>query len=154
MKYISERITNLREFEGLIESARNLSVVLGTAIKDKNWERAQELNDLFDLRLHEICLYQFEIEQREVNFRSSLPLGESNSWKQEMQMNERIRERRKRLGISQYELAKRTHSMSQSKIAKIETGTVRISIDDLVKIAEALETSAEYLFQTEEERRR
>ena len=76
MKYISERIMNLKEFEGLVESARAFSGFLTDAIKRKELERAQELNDLLDLKLHEIGMYQFNIEQREV-IGNNHPLADS-----------------------------------------------------------------------------
>ena len=64
---------------------------------------------------------------------------------------EKIRARRVALGLSQYALAKKTQYMSQSKIAKIESGKTKISLDDLLCIAGALETSAENLIGIEEE---
>lgn len=64
---------------------------------------------------------------------------------------EKIRARRIALGLTQYALAKKTQSMSQSKIAKIESGKVKISLDDLLCIAKALETSAENLIDVESE---
>ena len=57
-----------------------------------------------------------------------------------MLINERIRNLRIKRGLSQYELAKRMKSMNQSQLSKIESGTRGISVQDLVSIAEALQT--------------
>lgn len=67
---------------------------------------------------------------------------------------EKIRARRVALGLSQYALAKKTQYMSQSKIAKIESGKTKISLDDLLCIAGALETSVENLIDVEAEQHR
>lgn len=62
-----------------------------------------------------------------------------------LELFKRIRSRRKMLGISQYELAKRVGYKSRSSINKIERGINDIPQSKIVEIAFALDTTPEYL---------
>ena len=74
-------------------------------------------------------------------------------------IGKRIRERRKELGLSQEELAKRMNLKSKSTICKIERGEDNLTAPILKRYAKALETTPTYLMgndgiitQKEEER--
>lgn len=56
-----------------------------------------------------------------------------------------VRERRESQGLSQARLALMVGS-SKSHIWRIETGRVSVGVDDLARIAEALDTSVSSLF--------
>lgn len=60
-------------------------------------------------------------------------------------IGEEIRKARNAAGISQYELAKKVGNLNQSQIAKIERGARRITTDDLIRIARALQVDASEL---------
>lgn len=62
-----------------------------------------------------------------------------------LELFKRIRSRRKMLGISQDELAKRVGYKSRSSINKIELGINDIPQSKIVEIAFALDTTPEYL---------
>lgn len=62
---------------------------------------------------------------------------------------ERVRERRKQIGISQDELGRRIGYKSRSSINKIELGERDISQTKAVQIAKALDTSVDYLLGDE-----
>ena len=67
-------------------------------------------------------------------------------------IQKKIKDRRKSLGLSQYELAKRTQKMNQSQISKIETENRKITIEDMAMIAKALETRLSWFMgQTDKE---
>ena len=62
-------------------------------------------------------------------------------------IQKKIRDRREQLGLSQYELAKRTKKMNQSQISKIETENRKMSIEDVILIANALETPPSWFME-------
>lgn len=62
-----------------------------------------------------------------------------------MSFNDRVRARRKELGLSQQELAKRA-GIGQSSIGQIENGRNK-STTKIIELAKALETTPEYLTQ-------
>lgn len=62
-----------------------------------------------------------------------------------MGVGERIKQRRKELGISQDELAKRMGYTSRSTIAKIESGANDVTQSNIVKFADVLNTSIAFL---------
>ena len=72
-----------------------------------------------------------------------------------LELFRRIRSRRKELGISQEELAKRVGYKSRSSINKIELGKNDIAQSKIAEIAAALDTTPEYLmgWQTEVSKR-
>lgn len=55
-------------------------------------------------------------------------------------MHLRIAEVRKAQGMSQTELGKKVH-MNQATISRIENGEIRLRVDELYKIAQALQVS-------------
>lgn len=71
------------------------------------------------------------------------------------QVNINIKKRRKELGMSQEVLAQKIGYTDRSSIAKIETGVVDITVGQLKKIADALETTPlellDYLWKEYEE---
>lgn len=71
------------------------------------------------------------------------------------QVNINIKKRRKELGMSQDVLAKKIGYTDRSSIAKIETGVVDITISQLRKIADALDTTPlellDYLWKDDSE---
>lgn len=62
-----------------------------------------------------------------------------------MEIYERIKERRKRLGMSQEDLAKRVGYCGRSAIAKVESGKIDISQSMIKKYADALGVSPVFL---------
>lgn len=64
-------------------------------------------------------------------------------------LGERLRQIRKRIGMTQAELASRS-MVSQQTISKLESGRAR-STTELVKIARALNVTADYLYGAESE---
>lgn len=62
-----------------------------------------------------------------------------------MTLGDRIRKRRLELKLTQYELAKRLGYTSRAAVCALEKDKDDITINRLFKIAEALETSPEYL---------
>lgn len=66
-----------------------------------------------------------------------------------MSFGSRIKNRREELGLSQQELAKRMGYRSRSSINKIELGKNTVSLSKLARLAEALETTVEYLLADE-----
>lgn len=67
-------------------------------------------------------------------------------------IQKKIKDRREMLGLSQYELARRTKKMNQSQISKIETENRKISMEDMILIANALETPLSWFIeQTDKE---
>ena len=62
-----------------------------------------------------------------------------------MNIEERIRTRREELNISQTELAKKLGYTSRSSICKIESGDRKLTASKIKKIADALETSPEWI---------
>jgi transcriptional regulator with XRE-family HTH domain len=62
----------------------------------------------------------------------------------EITVGELIKRQRKKLNLTQAELAEKINSDS-CYISRIETGTRKISIDNLVALANALDTSCDYL---------
>lgn len=62
-------------------------------------------------------------------------------------VNKRIKQIREKNGLSQYQLADKIPTLSQSQIAKIETGQRRVSVADLISISEALNVPAEKLLE-------
>lgn len=68
-----------------------------------------------------------------------------------MTIGERIARRRKDLGLTQDELAKKMGYKSKAAISKIETNVNDITQSTVVKFAEVLDTSVAYLMGWEEE---
>ncbi len=62
-----------------------------------------------------------------------------------LELYQRIRQRRKELGMSQEELAKKLGYKSRSSVNKIESGENDIPQSKIVAFAEALSTTPEYL---------
>lgn len=62
-----------------------------------------------------------------------------------MTIYERIRDRRIEINLTQEELAKKVGYVSRSAVNKIEKGLRDINQTQLIKFAEALKVSAEYL---------
>ena len=60
-------------------------------------------------------------------------------------VGERIRNRRKELGLSQGELASRLGLKSKSTVCKIERGEDNLTTDTIAKYADALQTSPAYI---------
>ena len=67
-----------------------------------------------------------------------------------MTIGERIASRRKALGLTQDELAKKMGYKSKAAISKIETNVNDISQSQVVKFAEVLDTTINYLMGWEE----
>ena len=65
-------------------------------------------------------------------------------------MGERIKSRRKQIGLSQIELAQKVGYTSKSTISLIENGKRDISSAQLKKIATALDTTVDYLMGLED----
>lgn len=65
-------------------------------------------------------------------------------------MGERIKSRRKQIGLSQIELAQKVGYTSKSTISLIENGKRDISSAQLKKIATALDTTVDYLMGLDE----
>mgnify|MGYP002519660890 CR=1 FL=1 len=68
------------------------------------------------------------------------------------EIGERIRQKRKQLGITQDALAQMAGYTSRSSINKIEKGLVDLPRSKIVEIAEALNTTPAYLMGWEEEK--
>lgn len=68
-----------------------------------------------------------------------------------MKLYEKIKERRKKLGLTQEELAAKLHYTSGSTIAKIEVGKIDLTQTKIVEFAKALETTPSYLMGWEDE---
>lgn len=62
----------------------------------------------------------------------------------EITVGELVKKQRKKLNLTQAELAEKINSDS-CYISRIETGTRKISIDNLAALANALNTSSDYL---------
>ena len=62
-------------------------------------------------------------------------------------IQKKIKDRRERLGLSQYELARRTKKLNQSQISKIETENRKIAVEDMVLIANALEAPLSWFIE-------
>lgn len=62
-----------------------------------------------------------------------------------LKLYDRIRSRREELGMTQDELAQKMGYKSRSTIHKIETGDIDIAQSTVMRIAEALNTTPEYL---------
>ncbi len=66
-----------------------------------------------------------------------------------MNIKDRIRERRLELGMTQDELADKVGFKTKGSVCKLETGDRSIPIGRLRRLAEALETSVDYLIGNE-----
>lgn len=62
----SERITNLNDYEKVIQEARTDMVYLKAAIKRKEDEAVKHLAEQMDLKLHQLEAFEFQIERRTV----------------------------------------------------------------------------------------
>ena len=62
-------------------------------------------------------------------------------------IQKKIKDRREMLGLSQYELARRTKKLNQSQISKIETENRKIAVEDMVLIANALEAPLSWFIE-------
>ena len=72
-------------------------------------------------------------------------------------IGDRVKQRRKELGLTQEEVAKKIGYKSQSTIAHIEDGTNDVTLPKVELLAKALQTTPGFLMgweQEEEERRR
>ena len=72
-------------------------------------------------------------------------------------IGDRVKERRKELGLTQEEVAKKIGYKSQSTIAQIEDGTNDVTLPKVELLAKALQTTPGFLMgweQEEEERQR
>ncbi|WP_075841756.1 helix-turn-helix domain-containing protein [Clostridium perfringens] len=58
-----------------------------------------------------------------------------------MKVGLRIKEIRERNGLSQFKLAKKTGSLNQSQISKIENGQRCVKVDELLILSNALNVS-------------
>lgn len=67
-----------------------------------------------------------------------------------MTLGERIRERRKELGLSQLDLAIRLGNKSRASVCTVETNKEDLTTDRIRKYAEALQTTPAYLMGWEE----
>lgn len=67
-----------------------------------------------------------------------------------MEIGERIKKRREKLGMSQAELAEKVGYTSRSSIAKLETNANGMTQSKIIKFAEALRTTPSYLMGWEE----
>lgn len=67
-------------------------------------------------------------------------------------LGDKIRERRKRLGISQQELAEAAGYTSKVAISRIESGQLNLTMDKLVAIAKCLDVPVSELLHAEEKR--
>lgn len=65
-------------------------------------------------------------------------------------IGERIRARRKELNMTQDELAQRLGYKSRTSVNKIEKNVLKLQIDKVVKIAQALNTTPDYILGEEE----
>ncbi|HET8655019.1 MAG TPA: helix-turn-helix domain-containing protein [Longimicrobiaceae bacterium] len=63
-----------------------------------------------------------------------------------MDLGEKIKARRKALGLSQGELAERS-GINPTHLSRLETGKYQPSVDVLKKLVEVLQVSADYLLQ-------
>lgn len=68
-------------------------------------------------------------------------------------IGERIRARREELNMTQAELAQLLGYKSHTSVNKIEKNTRELQIDKIVKIAEALQTTPEYILGWNQERK-
>lgn len=68
-------------------------------------------------------------------------------------VNNRIKQKRVELGLSQYELAERVKTLNQSQISKIESGSKKtVSVENLIAISKALNTPVNwFITQNKEE---
>lgn len=64
MKYVSERVINLAQYENMVREARNLIYILNNALAHGDVEASSHIAKQVDLKLHELEAYEFEIEQR------------------------------------------------------------------------------------------
>jgi len=68
-----------------------------------------------------------------------------------MTIGDRIKQRRKELGMSQEELAHKLGYKSRSSVNKIELGGQNLTQKKIKKIADALDTTPEYIMGWDEE---
>lgn len=64
MKYVTERIINLAQYENTVRETRNLIYALNNALAHGDIEASSHIVKQADLKLHELEAYEFEIEQR------------------------------------------------------------------------------------------
>lgn len=62
----SERITNLNDYEKVIQEARTDMVYLKTALKRKDDEALSHLAEQLELKLHQLDAFEFQIERRTI----------------------------------------------------------------------------------------
>ncbi|SKA82348.1 DNA-binding transcriptional regulator, XRE-family HTH domain [Caloramator quimbayensis] len=62
-----------------------------------------------------------------------------------MEVGNRIKQIRKELKLSQYELAKLIKSLNQSQLSKIENGKRELKADELIQISKVLNIPVEKL---------
>ncbi|MBU5269436.1 helix-turn-helix domain-containing protein [Clostridium cochlearium] len=67
-----------------------------------------------------------------------------------MEVGNRIKEIRKELNISQYELAKSLRFLNQSQLSKIENGKRGLKTEELIEISKALNISIITLLKEDE----
>lgn len=155
------------EWENKLEE--NINMGIGNRLKqlrkDKKLtmvELSNILNEKYGLNLNYTMISKWENEKNIINntnasayckyFKVSLDwLMYGNVKKNQQKSNyERIKIRRKELGISQEELANLVGYTDRSIISKIEKGTVDLSESKIVAIAKALKITPEYLVGWEE----
>lgn len=64
-----------------------------------------------------------------------------------MEVNEKLRDARRKKGLSQYELADRTKILNQSQISKIESGERRVTVSDIKALSLAMEIPVEFFIK-------
>lgn len=67
-----------------------------------------------------------------------------------MSTGHKIREIRKKKGISQYELADKLNYLNQSQLSKIEKGDRKITDKDLIEFSKALGVTIDELIKNKE----
>ncbi len=67
MEIISERITNLSDYEKKVQAARSLCSMLEQIIQTEKYEKAEYPVKKLSLELHELADYEFELEARKIS---------------------------------------------------------------------------------------
>lgn len=66
MDIISERITNISDYENKVQAARSLCSMLERIIQTEKYEKAEYLAKKLSLELHELADFEFVLEARKV----------------------------------------------------------------------------------------
>lgn len=99
-----------------------------------------------------MCEYVSTIFNKNVDNFSLLWYYPLKDGDKQMDIYDRIKEKRIELGMSQEDLAKKMGYSSRSSIAKVESGVVDISQSKIVAFAQALDTTPSYLMGWNEEK--